>query len=67
MMCYRLDTSHGEGGTLMQKAIIALGLAGLLFAAGSSTASAAFTVPPADPPACRDPRRRCRRLFAPHG
>ena len=31
----------------MQKAIIALGLAGLLFAAGSSTASAAFAVPPA--------------------
>ena len=31
----------------MQKAIIALGLAGLLLAAGFSTASAAFTVPPA--------------------
>ena len=31
----------------MQKAVIALGLAGLLLAAGFSTASAAFTVPPA--------------------
>ena len=31
----------------MQKTAIALGLAGLLLAAGSSTASAAFTVPPA--------------------
>jgi len=31
----------------MQKAIIALGLTGLLFVGGSSTASAAFAVPPA--------------------
>ena len=47
-LCYRRDTSHGEGeGGVMQKAIIALGLAGLLLAAGFSTASAATTVPPA--------------------
>jgi hypothetical protein len=31
----------------MQKTAVALGLAGLLLVAGSSTASAAFTVPPA--------------------
>jgi hypothetical protein len=36
---------HGEQ-TAMHKTAVALGLAGLLVAANSSTASAAFTLPP---------------------